>query len=41
VAASFAIVVNAIFRNPGPTGLGLLVMAAGIPLYMFLTRRRA
>jgi APA family basic amino acid/polyamine antiporter len=40
VGASFAIVVNAIFRNPGPTGLGLLVIAAGIPLYMFLTRRR-
>jgi APA family basic amino acid/polyamine antiporter len=40
VLASLAIVVNAIFRNPGPSGLGLLVMAAGIPLYMWLTRRR-
>jgi APA family basic amino acid/polyamine antiporter len=40
VMASLAIVVNAIFRNPGPTGLGLLVMAAGVPLYMWLTRRR-
>ena len=29
-------------RTSGPrqTGLGLLVMAAGIPLYMWLTRRR-
>ena len=40
VLASFAIVVNAIYRNPGPTGLGLLVMGAGIPLYIWLTRGR-
>ena len=40
VLASLAIVVNAIYRNPGPSGLGLLVMASGIPLYMWLTRRR-
>ncbi len=41
VAASFAIVVNAIVQRPQQTGLGLLVMAAGIPLYMWLTRRRS
>jgi APA family basic amino acid/polyamine antiporter len=40
VAAMFAIVVNAIYQRPQQTGLGLLVMAAGIPLYMWLTRRR-
>jgi hypothetical protein len=36
----FAIVVNAIYQRPQQTGLGLVVMAAGIPLYMWLTRRR-
>ncbi len=41
VAASFAIVVNAIVQRPQQTGLGLLVMAAGIPLYVWLTRRRS
>ena len=40
VAAMFAIVVNAIYQRPQQTGLGLVVMAAGIPLYMWLTRRR-
>ena len=40
VLASMAIVVNAMVRNPRPTGLGLLVIAAGIPLYAWLTRRR-
>ena len=40
VLASLAIVLNAFYRNPGPSSLGLLVIGAGIPLYMFLTRRR-
>jgi APA family basic amino acid/polyamine antiporter len=40
VIASFFIVINGIYSRPGPTGAGLLVMAAGIPLYMWLTRRR-
>ena len=40
VLASLAIVLNAFYRNPGPSSLGLLVICAGIPLYMFLTRRR-
>jgi APA family basic amino acid/polyamine antiporter len=40
VLASLAIVGNAVYRNPGPSALGLLVMASGIPLYMWLTRRR-
>lgn len=37
--ASFLIVINAIYSRPGPTGAGLIVMSAGIPLYMWLTRR--
>ena len=40
VLASFAIVVNAFYRSPGPSALGLLVIASGIPLYVWLTRRR-
>jgi APA family basic amino acid/polyamine antiporter len=40
VAACFFIVINGVYNRPGPTGAGLLVMAAGIPLYMWLTRRR-
>jgi APA family basic amino acid/polyamine antiporter len=40
VIACFLIVINAIYTRPGPTGAGLLVMAAGIPLYMWLTRRK-
>lgn len=40
VLASLAIVLNAFYRTPGPSSLGLLVIGAGIPLYMFLTRRR-
>jgi len=40
VLASLAIVVNAVYRNPGPSALGLIVIGAGIPLYMWLTRRR-
>jgi APA family basic amino acid/polyamine antiporter len=39
VVASLAIVLNAFYRNPGPSGLGLLVIASGIPLYLWLTRR--
>lgn len=40
VVTSLAIVLNALFRDPRQFGLGLLVIASGIPLYMFLTRRR-
>jgi APA family basic amino acid/polyamine antiporter len=40
VFASLAIVLNAFYRNPGPSGLGLLVIASGIPLYVWLTRGR-
>ena len=37
--ACLLIVVNGIYSRPGPTGAGLLVIAAGIPLYMWLTHR--
>jgi len=39
VLASLAIVVNAVVRDPGPTGAGLAVIAAGVPLYFWFTRR--
>lgn len=37
--ASLAIVLNAIVTNPGVTGLGLLVILAGIPVYWYYVRR--
>ena len=40
VIACFLIVINAVYSRPGPTGAGLLVIGAGIPLYVWLTRRR-
>jgi APA family basic amino acid/polyamine antiporter len=40
VLACLAIVLNAVYRSPGPVGLGLLSIGSGIPLYLWLTRRR-
>jgi len=40
VIASLAIVVNAIVTNPRVTGLGLLVILAGIPIYWWFSSRR-
>ena len=40
ILASLAIVVNAVYSDPGPVGAGLGVIAAGVPLYVWLTRRR-
>ena len=40
VIASMAIVVNAIITNPRVTGLGLLVILAGIPVYLWYVRRK-
>ena len=37
--ASFAILVNGLYRGPGATGAGALIIAAGLPVY-FLFRRR-
>ena len=39
VVASAFILVNALWRDPGPTGAGALIIALGIPLY-YLFRRR-
>ncbi len=39
VLASAALVLNAMWQNPGPSAAGLLVIAAGLPLYLFFTRR--
>jgi len=37
--ASFAILVNGLYRAPGATGAGALIIAAGLPMY-FLFRRK-
>jgi hypothetical protein len=39
VAFSILMVGNAIYREPLVSGLGLLVILAGIPLYLFFSRR--
>jgi hypothetical protein len=41
VLASLAIVTNAIYSDPGPSGAGVLIIAAGIPLYLMFARRKA
>ncbi len=39
VLVSFAIVVNAFFSDPRVSGMGTLIILAGIPLYYFFKRR--
>jgi APA family basic amino acid/polyamine antiporter len=39
VLFSAVMVVNAIYREPRVTGIGLAVIAAGIPLYLWFTKR--
>lgn len=39
VAASLVIVVNALWRSPGPAVAGLLVILAGVPIFYGLRRR--
>ena len=41
VAASAAMVVNAIWREPAASGAGVLLIAAGLPLYLMFRRRAA
>jgi APA family basic amino acid/polyamine antiporter len=41
VIASALIVINAIWRNPQPSGAGVAIILAGLPLYWYLRRRRA
>ena len=38
--ASAFIVLNAIWSDPGPSGAGALIIAAGIPVYFWMERRR-
>lgn len=40
VTASALIVLNAIWRNPKPSGAGVAIILAGLPLYWYLRRRR-
>jgi basic amino acid/polyamine antiporter, APA family len=39
--AAFLIVANAIYSDPRPSGAGVLIVLAGIPLYLFFARRQA
>jgi len=39
VIASLAIVVNAVISNPRPSAAGVLIIALGVPIYFFITRR--
>jgi APA family basic amino acid/polyamine antiporter len=40
VIVSLAIVLNAFYTTPRVTGLGALIILAGIPMYFFFTRKR-
>ena len=40
VLASALIVGNAIWRDPGPSAAGVVIILAGLPLYVYLRRRR-
>jgi APA family basic amino acid/polyamine antiporter len=41
VAASALIVINMMWRDPGPSARGLAIIAAGVPIYGLLNRRDA
>ncbi len=38
VAVSLVMVVNAIWSNPGPSGAGAIIIAAGVPFYFYFRR---
>ena len=40
VVASLLIVLNALWRSPATSGAGLLVIAAGVPIYLLMRRSR-
>jgi APA family basic amino acid/polyamine antiporter len=40
ILASLAIVLNAVYSDPGPAGAGLGLIGAGVPLYIWFSRRR-
>jgi len=33
--------VNAIYSDPRPSGAGVLIIAAGVPVYLIFARRRS
>jgi APA family basic amino acid/polyamine antiporter len=37
--AAALVVLNALWRDPGPTGAGVLIVALGIPMYLWFRRR--
>jgi APA family basic amino acid/polyamine antiporter len=39
VIAALLIVVNAVYRDPRPSGAGVLIILAGVPVYLFFARR--
>ncbi len=39
VLSCVAILINGLYRDPGPTGTGLAIILAGIPLYYFFKKR--
>ncbi len=39
VLAGLAMVINAIYRDPGPAGAGVIVIALGIPVYLWVRSR--
>jgi APA family basic amino acid/polyamine antiporter len=40
ILASLAIVLNAVYSDPGPAGAGLGLIGAGVPLYIWFSRRQ-
>jgi len=40
VISCWAVVASAVFRHPGDTVIGLGIMVAGLPAYLFWSRRR-
>ena len=40
VVASLLIVLNAMYSDPRPSGVGVLIILAGVPLYAIFARRR-
>ncbi len=41
VLVSAAILTNGLLRTPGPTGAGILIIAAGVPLFLLFRTRRS
>ena len=40
VLVALLVIVNALYRDPGPVGAGAAIIAAGIPLFLFFRSRR-